>query len=75
MKTYLKIDDTRKLSDAYDYWVGKTMPTLPYPKADQFTDSVAVIAEKNPAAKNYDLNKLLDPSFIQSAADRGLDKS
>ncbi len=37
--------------------------------------SVAVIAEKNPAAKTYDLTKLLDPSFIQSAADRGVNKS
>lgn len=75
MKKYLKLDDTRKLDAAYDYWVGKTMPALPYPKAEQFTDSVAVIAQKNPAAKTYDLNKLLDPSFIKSAADRGLDKS
>jgi len=75
MKTYLKLDDTRKLQEAYDYWVGKTMPDLPYPKPDQFVDSVAVIAEKNPAAKSYDLNKLLDPSFIQSAADRGVNKA
>jgi NitT/TauT family transport system substrate-binding protein len=75
MKKYLKIDDNRKLQAAYDYWVGKTMPDLPYPKADQFTDSVAVVAEKNPGAKNYDLKRLLDPSFIQSAADRGVNKA
>ena len=74
MQKYLKMTDTRKLNAAYDYWVGKTMPTLPYPKANQFTDSVAVIALKNPAAKTYDLNRLIDPSFIQSAADRGMDK-
>ncbi len=75
MKKYLKLTDDRKLQSAYDYWVGKTMPDLPYPKAEQFTDSVAVIAERNPAAKTYDLKKLLDPSFIQSAADRGVNKS
>jgi len=75
MQKYLKIDDQHKLNAAYDYWVGTTMPDLPYPKAEQFTDSVAVIAEKNPAAKNYDLNKLLDPSFVQSAADRGVNKA
>lgn len=74
LSQYLKIDDKRLLDAAYDYWVPNT-PTLPFPKTEQFVDSVAILAEKNPAAKNYDLNKLLDPSFVQSAADRGLDKS
>jgi ABC-type nitrate/sulfonate/bicarbonate transport system substrate-binding protein len=73
LSKYLKIDDKRLLDAAYDYWIPAT-PTLPFPKAEQFVDSVAIIAEKNPAAKNYDLNKLLDPSFVQSAADRGIDK-
>jgi NitT/TauT family transport system substrate-binding protein len=75
MKKYLKLDDQRKLDAAYDYWVGKTMPELPFPKPEQFPDSVATIAEKNPAAKNYDLTKLLDASFVQSAADRGVNKA
>jgi NitT/TauT family transport system substrate-binding protein len=74
MKKYLKLDDKRKLDNAYDFWVGETMPNLPYPDAKQFTDSVAVIAQTNPKAKDYDLSKLLDPSFIKSAADRGIDK-
>lgn len=74
MKKYLKNDDTELLKQTYDYWVGKTMPTLPYPKPEQFADSVPILAEKNPKAKTYDLGKLLDPSFIQSAADRGIDK-
>jgi len=75
MKKYLKSDDTRLMQAAYDYWVGKTMPALPYPKPEQFTDSVAVVAEKNPKASSFDLNKLLDPSFVKSAADRGVDKA
>ena len=75
MKKYLKLDDQRKLDAAYDYWVGETMPALPFPKANQFGDSAATIAQTNPKAKTYDLSKLLDPSFIQSASDRGLDKA
>ena len=74
MKKYLKLDDQRKLNNAYDFWVGETMPSLPYPEAKQFTDSVAVIAQTNPKAKGYDLSKLLEPSLIKSAADRGIDK-
>jgi NitT/TauT family transport system substrate-binding protein len=74
MKKYLKLDDMELLEPTYDYWVGKTMPSLPYAKPEQFTDSINVVAEKNPRAKSYDLNKLLDDTFVKSAADRGLDK-
>jgi hypothetical protein len=31
--------------------------------------------EQNPRVRSVDLSSLLDPSFIQSAADRGLDPS
>jgi len=80
MAKYLKLDeskadDKRKLDASYDFWVQQSMPNLPYPKAEQFTDSIDILAEKNPKAKDFDLNKLIDPSFVQSAADRGLDKS
>ena len=75
MKKYLKNDDMKLLQPTYEYWVGKTMPVLPYPKTEQFVDSVAVVAEKNPRAKTFDLNKLLDDSFMKSAADRGVDKA
>ncbi|HLY67329.1 MAG TPA: ABC transporter substrate-binding protein [Chloroflexota bacterium] len=75
MGQYLKIDDKRLLDAAYDYWIGTTTPSLPFPKVEQFTDSVAILADKNPAAKDFNVGNLLDPSFVQSAADRGLDKS
>jgi NitT/TauT family transport system substrate-binding protein len=74
IKKYLKLDDQKLLDATYDYYIAKVTPSLPYPKPEQFTDTVAQIAQKNPKAKTFDLNKLLDTSFVQSAADRGLDK-
>jgi NitT/TauT family transport system substrate-binding protein len=74
LRKYLKLDDQRLLEATYDAYVGKSLPSLPYPKPELFGDSIAQLSEKNPKAKTYDLNKLLDPSFVQSAADRGIDK-
>ena len=37
-----------------------------------FKDALAVLETRNPAAKGYNLNKLLDQSFVKSAASRGL---
>jgi len=74
-RKYLKLDDQRLLDAAYDYTIQRVMPALPYAKPEQFKDTVDQLAEKNPKARDYDLNKLIDSSFIKSAADRGLDKS
>ncbi|HLY66403.1 MAG TPA: hypothetical protein VKU60_12785 [Chloroflexota bacterium] len=72
MKKYLKMEDARLLDDAYNTYMLRVTPALPYPKPEQFTDSIAQLAQKNPKAKSFDLSKLIDPSFVQSAADRGL---
>ena len=74
-KKYLKLDDPRLLESAYQSSMVETTPALPFPKPEQFTDSVDTLAKQNPKAKTFDLNAFLDPSFVQSAADRGLDKS
>lgn len=74
-KKYLKMDDPRLLESAYDAFVVHTTPSLPYPKPEQYTDSVATLSQQNPKAKTFDLSAYLDPSFVKSAADRGLDKS
>jgi ABC-type nitrate/sulfonate/bicarbonate transport system substrate-binding protein len=73
-KKYLKMDDPRLLETAYDAFVVRTEPSLPFPKPEQFTDSVNTLAQHNPKAKSFDLQSFIDPSYVQSAADRGLDK-
>ena len=72
LKKYLKNDDDTAMGATYDYFTQKVTPVLPYPRPEQFADSVKVLSEQNPRVKDVDVGKLLDPSFVQSAADRKL---
>ena len=74
LKKYLKTEDPKLLDATYDYYVIRAVPALPYPRVEQFPDTVATVAEKNPKAKTFDLTKLIDASYVKSAADRGIDK-
>lgn len=74
-KKYLKITDPRKLQDNYDYYVGEVIPDQPYPAVDGFKDAIDTLAEQNPKAKGFDASKIVDPSFVKNAVDRGLGKS
>ncbi len=73
LSKYLKIDDQNELSQTYDYAVN-LFPAIPQISADQLADSVRVLGQKNDKIKGYDLSQLIDPSFMKSAADRGVDK-
>ncbi|HLQ35483.1 MAG TPA: ABC transporter substrate-binding protein [Chloroflexota bacterium] len=74
LKKYFKSEDDNAMSVAYDYAVSKVIPSQPIPKPEQLKDAQDVIAQKNEKAKGVDLSKLVDPSFVQSAVERGLDK-
>ena len=43
-------------------------------RTDQFADSKSVLGETNEAVRNYDLNRVVDDSFVKNAAERGVDK-
>lgn len=73
-KKYLKIDDETTLGRTWEYATTDLFPALPYPKLDQFADIIPVLAKKNPKASTYDVSKMIDESFVKSAADRGIDK-
>lgn len=75
IKKYLKMDDQRLLDASYDYTIAKVIPAIPYATTAQFKDTVETVAKRDPRAQTYDLNKLIDSSFLKSAADRGLDKA
>ncbi len=74
LRKYMKLEDQRLLDATYDYHIAKTMPTVPYVKQEAFKDPIEVLSQRNPRAREYDLNKLIDNSYLRSAADRGLDK-
>ncbi len=74
MKKYFKSEDDNAMGVAYDYFEAKVMPALPYPKAEQYTAAKDILAKNNEKLKSFDPAKMLDDSFVKSAADRGLDK-
>jgi NitT/TauT family transport system substrate-binding protein len=72
LQKYLNNDDPRALEVTYDFFVGQVTPTYPVPRPELFADSIAQLSSSNPRIKDFDLNKVLDPSFVQSAMDRKL---
>jgi NitT/TauT family transport system substrate-binding protein len=73
-KKYFKLDDEKALKDTYEFFIGEVAPALPYPRPEQFNDAIEVLAARNDKVRSVDLARVLDPSFVQSAADRGLDR-
>lgn len=71
-KKYFKSTDTAAMNATYDFFTKEVTPAQPFPRPDQFTDAINALAPKNPKVKTIDVNKLLDPSFVQNAVDRGL---
>ena len=74
MKKHLKSSDDAGMNAAYDFYT-KEFPSLPYPKPEYFQEAVTTLGKNNEKVASIDLNKVLDQSFVQSAADRGLDKA
>jgi NitT/TauT family transport system substrate-binding protein len=69
LKQYFKTDDTKAMSDSYDY-ITRVIPAVPYPKAEQFTSLIAEGAYTNEKLKSVNVAKMLDDSFMRDAAKR-----
>ena len=74
MKKYFKSDDSEAMSIAYDFFMHQVTPSLPYPMAGQFADAQRFLGAQNQRVASYQVSKLIDDSFMKSAAQRGLDK-
>jgi NitT/TauT family transport system substrate-binding protein len=74
LEKYLQTQDEAGMNAAFDYYMQNVLPALPFPKIEQFGDAQRTTAAVNPKAGDVRIESFLDPSFVQSAADRGLDK-
>ncbi len=74
LKQYYKSTDDRAMGVAYDFFSAKIAVALPFPKPEQFRDAQTTLGATNDKVKSFDIAKLIDSSFMQSAANRGLDK-
>jgi NitT/TauT family transport system substrate-binding protein len=70
LQKYLKNDDPRALGVTYDFFVGTVTPQYPVVRADLFGDAVEQLSATNDKIKTFDLNKILDNQYVQSAIDR-----
>jgi len=41
---------------------------------EQFADAINILGDKNEKVKSLDVSRIVDPSFVQSSVDRGLNK-
>ncbi|MBV8087444.1 MAG: ABC transporter substrate-binding protein [Chloroflexi bacterium] len=71
---WTKVDDLEAIGVAYDLYERQTYTPTPLPDPALWADAKSILGAKNDAIKNYDVSKLVDPSFVQSAIDRGLNK-
>ncbi len=71
LKKYLKTDDDAAMALNYDYFAQNDVtPAYPFPKAADFADTKDVLAKRNPKVADYDVAKMVDTSYVQSAQDR-----
>src|SRR5579864_7288581 len=74
-KKYLEETDDALVARTYDYFIQSVTPSQPFPRPEQFPEVIAALGKNNEAIKNLDVTSALDPSLVQSAVDRGLDKN
>jgi len=72
LEKYLKSTDDKAMASTYDFYVGEAIPALPYPKPEQFQSALTELGRSNAGVQSVDMTKLLDPSLVASAEQRGL---
>jgi NitT/TauT family transport system substrate-binding protein len=74
LKKYFQSQDDHAMDVAYDFYANEVFQVLPYSRPEQFKDSIEALSATNPKIKDVDLSKVLDTTYVQDAADRGLGK-
>jgi NitT/TauT family transport system substrate-binding protein len=75
LRTNLKIESDEDLNVTYEYYTRRElMPSLPYPRVEQFGDTLAILGRNSEQLAKLDVAALLDTSFVNSAEERGLAK-
>ena len=73
IRKLLNYDEPQGLAATYEYFSKEVHPELPYPEVVQLEE--AVKSAQNARVRELKLDGLIDRSFVQSAADRGLHKA
>ena len=70
LKKQLNLEDDRVAEVTYDYFMGKVVPSVPLPAADQFSESIDLLAQSNDKVKGFSIDRYIEPSFVEQAAKR-----
>jgi NitT/TauT family transport system substrate-binding protein len=74
LKKYFNSTDEAAMSATYDFYALSVAPTQPFAKPEMYVDAQTVLGANDAKVKAFDVSKMLDSTFVQSAVDRGLDK-
>jgi NitT/TauT family transport system substrate-binding protein len=75
LKSNMNVESEEDLNATYDYFTRPDlMPSLPYPRPEQFVDTLEILGKSNEKLAQVDVGALLDPSFVKSVEDRGIAK-
>jgi NitT/TauT family transport system substrate-binding protein len=71
LKNNLNIQSEEDLNATYDYFArNELMPLFPFPRPEQFADTLAILGQSNERLAKLDIGPLLDTSFVASAEQR-----
>ena len=76
MQKYLqeRAGNEAQMSATYDYDITEVMRIPPAINAEQFHDSVTMLATSKPEAMEFDINSIIDNSFVEDSVARGVAK-
>lgn len=74
MRKYFGKSTEKGFDEAVDFYLNEVFVALPFPRPELFVETQAELAKANDKVKAIDVKAVVDPSFVQSAADRGVDK-
>jgi NitT/TauT family transport system substrate-binding protein len=72
MKKYLDSTDDVAMRATWEYYAKEVRQSVPAPKLEQFRDTAVEMSKKNDKIASVDISRVLDASFVQNAAARGL---
>ena len=73
----LKLDTTKDkdaLAQTYDFYVTSIIPVYPHPDVKAFQATRDTLVATNPKAKDFDVTKAIDDTFVADAEKRGVGK-
>jgi NitT/TauT family transport system substrate-binding protein len=72
LSKWANLTEQRELDLAYDYWTGRILRVPPTLKPAEWQGFVDELANRNEKAKGFDPATMIDTSFVEAAAAKGL---